>query len=158
MRTQTDSAVAHSSFPPRIPLTWPTKEPGKASRLARILLVLAPGIILAPVANAEDWPQFRGPTGLGYTDVCALPTVWGGRDRKNVLWTALLIGEGHASPIVWKDRVSFAPYAGQTPPKTARKSFLNTTSFATPYQTASGCGTPKCRRDPGCEALISPLS
>jgi outer membrane protein assembly factor BamB len=66
-----------------------------------ILVVL----FLAPAATAEDWPQFRGPTGLGYSSEKALPTEWGGRDRKNVLWSAPLVGEGHASPIVWKDRV-----------------------------------------------------
>jgi outer membrane protein assembly factor BamB len=72
---------------------------------ARILFGLAHVLILVPVANAEDWPQFRGPTGLGYSSERALPSHWGGRDKKNVLWSAPLVGEGHASPIVWKDRV-----------------------------------------------------
>jgi outer membrane protein assembly factor BamB len=72
---------------------------------ARILFGLAHVLILVPVAIAEDWPQFRGPTGLGYSSERALPSAWGGRDKKNVLWSAPLVGEGHASPIVWKDRV-----------------------------------------------------
>ena len=55
--------------------------------------------------QAEDWPGFRGPTGLGYTTERNLPNSWGGEDGENVLWQTPLVGEGHASPIVWGDRV-----------------------------------------------------
>src|SRR5688572_32866393 len=55
--------------------------------------------------SADDWPQFRGPTGLGHTREKDLPLKWGGKDRENVLWSADLPGEGHASPIVSGDRV-----------------------------------------------------
>jgi outer membrane protein assembly factor BamB len=74
-------------------------------RLASIVFGLIHVLCLGSAANAEEWPQFRGPTGLGYSNERALPTEWGGRDRKNVRWAAPLVGEGHASPIVWKDRV-----------------------------------------------------
>jgi outer membrane protein assembly factor BamB len=74
-------------------------------RRAGFVLGFLPFLVLVRAINAEDWPQFRGPTGLGYSSERELPTVWGGRDKKNVLWSAPLIGEGHASPIVWKDRV-----------------------------------------------------
>lgn len=53
----------------------------------------------------ENWPQFRGPTGLGYSSEKSLPLEWGGKDNKNLLWSAPLVGEGHASPIVWKNQV-----------------------------------------------------
>ena len=75
------------------------------SRRSGIVFGLLQVLFLTPAATAEDWPQFRGPTGLGYSSEKSLPTEWGGRDRKNVLWSAPLVGEGHASPIVWKDRV-----------------------------------------------------
>lgn len=52
-----------------------------------------------------DWPQFRGPTGLGYTDDTGLPITWGGTQQENVRWRSPLVGEGHASPIIWHDRV-----------------------------------------------------
>jgi outer membrane protein assembly factor BamB len=52
------------------------------------------------VARADDWPQFRGPTGLGYTTEKTLPVKWGGESAENVLWKSPLVGEGHASPIV----------------------------------------------------------
>lgn len=54
---------------------------------------------------ADNWPQFRGPTGLGYTAEKNLPLTWGGKDSENVLWKSPLKGEGHASPIIWGDRV-----------------------------------------------------
>jgi outer membrane protein assembly factor BamB len=62
-------------------------------------------LLAAPCAAGNHWPQFRGPTGLGYTDECELPLTWGGEERENVLWQSPLVGEGHASPIVWGDRV-----------------------------------------------------
>lgn len=60
---------------------------------------------LASVCHAEDWPGFRGPTGLGYSQEKNLPLAWGGAENKNVLWKASLKGQGHASPIVWGDSV-----------------------------------------------------
>ena len=71
-------------------------------------LLIALGLAVLSVAGsvrAENWPGFRGPTGLGYTAEKNLPTEWGGDARKNVVWSADLPGEGHASPIVWGDRV-----------------------------------------------------
>lgn len=60
---------------------------------------------LAGSARGENWPQFRGPTGLGYSSEKDLPLQWGGENNANVLWKGALVGEGHASPIVWNDRV-----------------------------------------------------
>jgi len=65
------------------------------------LLVLG----LAVSGRAENWARFRGPGGLGHTPEKNLPIRWGGKDKENVLWRADLKGQGHASPIVWGDRV-----------------------------------------------------
>ena len=62
-------------------------------------------IFLSATTQAENWPQFRGPTGMGLTADKQLPVEWGGKEHKNVLWHSDLPGEGHASPIVWGDRV-----------------------------------------------------
>jgi len=71
-------------------------------RLARIAAML----FLCSAARAGDnWPAFRGPTGLGYTDERNLPAEWGGKEEKNVQWKAPLKGQGHASPIVWGEKV-----------------------------------------------------
>ena len=55
--------------------------------------------------RAEDWTQFRGPTGLGYTTDANLPLTWGGADNSAILWKTPLVGQGHASPIVSGDRL-----------------------------------------------------
>jgi outer membrane protein assembly factor BamB len=72
-------------------------------------LVLIGGLfsLVAPCPGmaGDNWPGFRGPTGLGFTKEMNLPLNWGGPDKKNVLWTAPLKGQGHASPIVWGDWV-----------------------------------------------------
>jgi len=70
-----------------------------------IIAVIAILAGLSTVSHGENWPRFRGPTGLGYTDQNNLPVTWGGPDNKNVLWKAPLKGQGHASPIVWDDSV-----------------------------------------------------
>jgi len=74
---------------------------------ALIAAVVGATFLLAPPSDAcaEDWPAFRGPTGLGYTREKNLPASWGGPDHKNVLWSAPLKGQGHASPVVWGERV-----------------------------------------------------
>jgi outer membrane protein assembly factor BamB len=59
----------------------------------------------AAVGGTEDWPGFRGPSGLGYTEDKNLPLTWGGPNNVNVLWKSPLHGQGHASPIVSHGRV-----------------------------------------------------
>jgi outer membrane protein assembly factor BamB len=64
--------------------------------------------------SAGDWPGWRGPTGLGYSEEKDLPLTWDAKTGKNVLWKApLLAGRknapmaspGWSCPIVWRDRV-----------------------------------------------------
>jgi outer membrane protein assembly factor BamB len=58
-------------------------------------------------ARAENWPQFRGPTGLGYSSEKDLPLKWDVRTGENIAWkVALPKGDNQfSSPIVWGDRV-----------------------------------------------------
>ncbi len=71
------------------------------------LIALAASLLLAPrQTNAGDnWPCFRGPTGLSYSDEKNLPLTWDAKENKNILWKSPLKGQGHASPIVWGDKV-----------------------------------------------------
>jgi outer membrane protein assembly factor BamB len=72
-------------------------------------------LVVAAGGRAGDWPGWRGPTGLGYTDEKDLPLTWDGKTGENVLWKALLHGGGKnnpefsspgwSSPVVWGDRV-----------------------------------------------------
>jgi len=85
---------------------------------------------------AADWPQFRGPTGLGYTDEKDLPLTWGGPARENVLWISPLKGQGHASPIVWSNAV-FVCSAYWPPSVTAREQVIPE-HHVTAYQVTDG--------------------
>lgn len=53
-------------------------------------------------AQAENWPGWRGPRGDGTSRDREIPTQW---DPADALWKTELPGRGHASPIVWGDRV-----------------------------------------------------
>lgn len=52
---------------------------------------------------AENWPCWRGPRGDGTSRDANVPTTWTGTE--NVAWKVPLEGTGHASPIVWNDRI-----------------------------------------------------
>lgn len=69
-------------------------------RLA-FLQLFALAVILSP-AMAENWPQWRGPRLDGTSRDHGFPTTF---DARNLTWKAELPGEGHASPIVWGERV-----------------------------------------------------
>jgi outer membrane protein assembly factor BamB len=78
-------------------------------------LALMGCFLLSSASRAGDWPGWRGPTGLGYTDEKDLPLTWNGKTGENVLWKTLLHGgrkenpefssPGWSSPIVWRDRL-----------------------------------------------------
>lgn len=55
------------------------------------------------VGRAENWPNWRGPNGDGTSSEINLPTKWD--STTNVLWKVPVPGVGHASPIVWGDRL-----------------------------------------------------
>lgn len=68
------------------------------------LLVLA---LLAktPVVRAENWSGWRGPRGDGTSLDTGVPVLWDGEAGRNVVWKVDVPGKGHASPIIWKDRI-----------------------------------------------------
>ncbi len=55
------------------------------------------------VANAENWPNWRGPNGDGTSSETNIPTKWD--SVTNVLWKIEVPGVGHGSPAVWEDRL-----------------------------------------------------
>jgi outer membrane protein assembly factor BamB len=58
-----------------------------------VILVLA-----AVTLAAEDWPQFRGPTGQGHATERGLPLEWS--ESHNILWKSPVPGFGWSSPVV----------------------------------------------------------
>lgn len=69
----------------------------KSCTIATLLL------LAASVAQAGNWPQWRGPFFNGSTDEKNLPTEWS--TTNNVAWKADLPGVAASTPIVWEDRV-----------------------------------------------------
>jgi outer membrane protein assembly factor BamB len=72
------------------------------------LLILATGV---PIA--ANWPQWRGPSGLGLSVESGLPTTWSARE--NVAWSAPLRGLGSSSPIVWGQQILVTSQIGRLP-------------------------------------------
>ncbi len=70
-------------------------------RAAGFFLMLLPGL------RAENWPQFRGTTGLGYSTEKDLPLTWNAASGENIAWKVPLPkGDNqYSSPVVWGDRV-----------------------------------------------------
>jgi outer membrane protein assembly factor BamB len=64
---------------------------------------LALALAFAGRAGAENWPGWRGPRGDGTSLEAGLPVTWS--SSSNVVWHTEVPGAGHASPIVWGDRV-----------------------------------------------------
>lgn len=64
------------------------------SRAMRALLLL----FLSVPVPAQDWPQFRGPTGQGLSDEHGLPLNWS--ETKNVRWKIAIPGSGWSSPAI----------------------------------------------------------
>jgi len=68
--------------------------------LLTLLLVALGGL---PNAAAENWPCWRGPRLDGTSHEKDVPLYWS--PTSNIVWKTELPGSGHASPIVWEDRV-----------------------------------------------------
>jgi hypothetical protein len=70
-----------------------------------IVFAILLGCLLAatcPLVRAESWPGWRGPRGDGTCVEQGVPTNW---DPAGAIWKTELPGKGHASPIVWGNRV-----------------------------------------------------
>src|SRR5947207_2799831 len=68
-------------------------------------------LLFAAIASAFaaelNWPQFRGPGGLGVASSASPPIHFG--PQSNVVWKTAL-PSGHSSPIVWRSRVFLTAY------------------------------------------------
>ena len=83
------------------------------SRLTSTLLLAAAAFFLLTPARADDdqsrrkteryWPQWRGPLGVGVAPDANPPVQWS--EVKNIRWKIALPGRGHATPIIWENRV-----------------------------------------------------
>ncbi len=72
------------------------------NRSAFILTFVCAGC-LVPSLHADDWPEFRGPTGQGHLLKGTPPLTWS--KEENVVWKREIPGKGWSSPIVVGGRV-----------------------------------------------------
>ena len=80
----------------------------RARTLAVTRLRLALSLLIAllwsgEVTRADDWPQFRGPSGQGVSSEAGLPLAWS--ESRNIVWKAPVPGRGWSSPVVAGGRV-----------------------------------------------------
>lgn len=68
------------------------------------LCTFAPLSALALPPDADrDWPAWRGPHGTGVAPHGNPPTEWSA--ARNIRWKVEIPGRGHATPVVWQDRI-----------------------------------------------------
>jgi outer membrane protein assembly factor BamB len=60
-------------------------------------------LVWSGIVRAENWPGWRGPRGDGTSLETNVPLYWSA--TSNMVWQAEIPGTGHASPIIWNDRV-----------------------------------------------------
>ena len=61
-------------------------------------------VLGAPPAYAsDDWPQFLGPKGNGYSDAVNLPLHW--NETENVAWKTLIHDRGWSSPVILGNQI-----------------------------------------------------
>jgi outer membrane protein assembly factor BamB len=56
-----------------------------------------------PALAAQEWRQFRGPTGQGIADAADVPVAWDA--AQNIAWKAAVPGRGWSSPVVAHGRI-----------------------------------------------------
>lgn len=70
----------------------------------RSALLFSLCLVLASNSLAEDWPQFRGPTGQGISSETQLPVQWG--PEQNIAWKCRIPGRGWSSPVVVAGKIA----------------------------------------------------
>jgi outer membrane protein assembly factor BamB len=68
-----------------------------------VRLLVCVSVVFANLAQAENWPGWRGLRGNGTSLEKDVPIHWDA--NTNIVWKTAVSGAGHASPIVWGDRV-----------------------------------------------------
>jgi len=76
---------------------------GSAHRLFVVAIIAY--FSLATALHAENWPNWRGPTGDGVSRETNVPMHWSGTTGDKIAWKVPVPGSGHSSPIVWNDRL-----------------------------------------------------
>ncbi|MAF13140.1 hypothetical protein CMK11_22025 [Candidatus Poribacteria bacterium] len=96
----------------------------RAAAVAALACVAALSTAPASGATAEaagNWPQWRGPAADGVAPGATPPVEWA--EDRNIRWKVTTPGMGHASPIVWGDRV-YLLSAAESPTDSSKVQYL----------------------------------
>lgn len=107
--------------------------------------------IATTTVQAENWPQWRGPTHNGISTEKNLATEWD--NTKNVAWKLKLPGPAGASPVVWGDRIFLTSVDGNN-----LVLLCASTSGKELWRKTVGRGNKNVRRDEGNMASPSPTT
>jgi outer membrane protein assembly factor BamB len=80
--------------------------------------LLAFGVWLSSLA-ADNWPQWRGPDGVGISHETGLPAQWG--PEHNIAWKAEPAAWGASTPVIWGDRIFLTGQIGRGPLQSGSK-------------------------------------
>ncbi len=81
-----------------------SRRPSSALRAAVLALLAAACSAPPPEPEVAEWPQFRGPLGLGISSEEGLPERWGPKSG-NIRWQVPVPGAGLSSPVIVRGRV-----------------------------------------------------
>jgi len=65
--------------------------------------VVALLLVSFAVVQADNWPQWRGPSLNGVSNEKNLPAKWTGEE--NIAWKVAMPGLSGSTPIIWRDRI-----------------------------------------------------
>lgn len=71
-------------------------------------------LLLTMDAAAENWPEFRGPTGQGISTASGVPTRWSATE--NIAWKQAVPGTGWSSPVLVDGRIYLTSAVEQSAP------------------------------------------
>ena len=66
-------------------------------------IIIGAMLLLSVLAPAENWTEFRGPTGQGHSRERGLPLTWS--ETENVAWKVPIPGRGWSSPVMVDDQI-----------------------------------------------------
>ncbi len=69
----------------------------------KLFSALISTLLLVSFVHAEDWPQWRGPSGQGHAKATGLPATWS--ETEHVVWKTAIPGRGWSSPVIAGDQI-----------------------------------------------------
>ena len=81
------------------------KSSGSSRSFSLVALVGLGSLVgsFSDLSAASNWHQWRGPNANGIVDAGNPPVEWS--ETKNIEWKVAVPGKGHATPIIWEDKI-----------------------------------------------------